>query len=215
MNQPGYRTHAGNARSGGRSIDRFKNGDGPALETGDEQEQSKPRREEIFEVLSNERRRYVLGYLKQHESGSVDLGTLVTNVAALENDVPVEQLDSSDRKSVYVGLRQTHLPKMDEYNLVDYDSQRGKVELTEGAEQAQMYLEYVPEHDIPWAYHYVGLSALMGLIVGLVWIGMYPFGNLSGIAVAIITIGIVGLSAAVHTVSMYRNKLEHAYDFEG
>lgn len=173
-----------------------------------------PDQEEIFEVLSNERRRYVLAYLKQHENGEVDFGTLVTNVAALENDTSVEQVTSSDRKSVYVGLRQSHLPKMDDYGLVEYDSDRGTIELTEAAEHARMYLEYVPENDIPWCYHYLGLSALFGVMAALRWFELPLFGEVGWIVLALLAPIVFGISAVVHTVYMHRRKLGRSIDVE-
>ena len=173
-----------------------------------------PDKEEIFEVLSNERRRHVLGYLQQHENGSAELSELVTQVTALENDVPPEQVRSDERKSVYVGLRQTHLPKMDEYNIVEYDRDRGTVELTGAAEQARMYLEFVPEDDIPWAYHYAGLSVILALITGLAWAGIPPVSGLDGMAIAFITVSVLAVSALVHTLYTRRHRLDRAYDFE-
>lgn len=177
-------------------------------------EDSSPGQEEIFEVLSNERRRYVLGYLKQHENGAVDLGTLVNHVTALENGISLDEVESDARKSVYVGLRQTHLPKMDEYGLLDYDADRGTVELTDAAEQASMYLEYVPEHDIPWCHHYLGLSGLLGTIAMLAWFDVYPFTGLDGMAIAILAITVLALSAVVHTIYTYRHKLGRRIEFE-
>jgi len=181
-------------------------------QTGDTE--SLPDQEEIFEVLANERRRYVLAYLEQQENSEVDLGTLVTNIAALENNIPVKQVTSSDRKSAYVGLRQTHLPKMDDYGFVEYDPDRGTVELTESAEQARMYLEYVPEHDIPWCYHYLGLSGLFSAMAALTVFDVSVFGGIDGMALAALALIVFGISAAVHTVYTYRHKLGRSIDVD-
>lgn len=171
-------------------------------------------REEIFEVLSNQRRRYTLAYLKQSEDGRADLSTLATQVAAVENDVPADQVASEDRKSVYVGLRQTHLPKMDQYGLVEYDSDRGEITLTETAEKAHTYMEHVPEHDIPWSYHYFGLSVIMGVITALAWGDLGPFGELGGLTLAGLTIAAIGASAVAHTVYTARHRLDQTIEFE-
>lgn len=170
-------------------------------------------KEEIFEVLSNERRRYVLGYLQHHDKGKVELKELVTEVTALENSVSPEQITSEDRKSVYVGLKQIHLPKMDECNIIDYDANQGTVELTEDAEKASMYLEFVPEADIPWSYHYVGLTVLTASITGLTWLGWSLFGNLDGVVLAGIIVLVFGLSSLVHTLYTYRHRVDRSYDF--
>lgn len=171
-------------------------------------------KEEIFEVLSNERRRNVLGYLQHQEKGKVELKELVTEVTALENSVSTEQITSDDRKSVYVGLKQIHLPKMEECNIIDYDANQGTVELTEDAEKARMYLEFVPKNDIPWSYHYLGVTVLMAAITGLAWLGWSLFGNLDGIVLAGIIVLVFGLSSLVHTLYTYRHRVERSYDFE-
>lgn len=191
------------------------NGDeGTVSDSQGPQAGSSNHQEKIFEVLSNERRRYALAYLKQREDGSADLSTLATQVAAVENDVPADHVASGDRKSVYVGLRQTHLPKMDQYDIVEYDRDRGVVELTDTAEQAHTYMEYVPEQDIPWSYHYFGLSALLAAITVLAWRGVGPFGELGGLAIAALTVAAIGISALVHTVYTSRHRLDRTIEFE-
>lgn len=192
--------------------DTHENGSSPPTAVPGSKETGELSRDELFEVLGNRRRQYVLQSLKREADGEIDFSELVTRVAAQENDVPVEQVDSDERKSVYVGLRQTHLPKMDEYNMIEYDRDRGRVELDDAAERAQMYLEYVPENDIPWAHHYLGLSAIMGVIVALTWQGIYPFANLQGMAIAVITVAVLGTSAVVHSIHTRRNRLDRADD---
>lgn len=84
---------------------------------------------ERFEILKNERRRYVLEHLLGTE-GAIELGTLADHIAAVENDTAVDAVTSSERKRVYVALYQFHLPKMDRMDVVDYDKDRGTVSLT-------------------------------------------------------------------------------------
>lgn len=53
---------------------------------------------------------------------------MAEHIAALENDIEVSELSSRQRKSVYVALYQ-YLPKLDRYGVIEYDKQRGTVEL--------------------------------------------------------------------------------------
>ena len=76
-------------------------------------------RDEIFDVLSNERRQCILHYLKKQYGRRVDLRELVNHVAAWENDIKLEQLDSAERKRVYTALRQSHLPKLEDSGLIE------------------------------------------------------------------------------------------------
>ena len=156
-------------------------------------------RDEIFEVLSNRRRRYVLRYLEEHADESVDFRELVDQVAAWENETTIQQLSSSDRKCVYTALRQTHLPKLDRLDVVEYDSQRGVVTSTEYAADVMLYMEYVPEDDISWSQFYVLLSGLCGALAILVWIGVFPFGGVPGLVVAVLVAGLFGVAALVQS----------------
>lgn len=165
-------------------------------------------REDIFDVLSNERRRYALQYLEQHsEDDVVEFSDLVEYIAACENDTTLAKVDYKQRKRVYSSLRQTHLPKMVDCNLIEYDRDRGTISLDTAHQEAKMYLEYVPERDIPWCYYYLGLAAILGGIVVLTWANVNPFGGLSGLALAGMSVVLLAVSAVVHTVYTKRHAL--------
>jgi DNA-binding transcriptional ArsR family regulator len=164
-------------------------------------------RDEVFEVLSNERRRCALHYLKQHDRRRVELRELVDHVTAWENDTSTAQIDSTERKRVYTALRQNHLPKLEEAGIIEYEHMRGEVELTDDAREVQMYLEFVPSNDIPWSEYYLGLSAVGAALAAAVWLGVYPFVELSGLGLAVILVVLFAVSAAVHTYDAARNRI--------
>ncbi|GAA0509776.1 hypothetical protein GCM10008992_06190 [Halorubrum aquaticum] len=165
-------------------------------------------REDIFDVLSNERRRYAIEYLKGHDEGeTIELADLVDYIAARENDTTVGRVSYKQRKRVYSSLRQTHLPKLSHCGLIEYDRDRGTIALADGVREVQMHLEYVPEDDIPWCYHYLGLASVMGAVVALVWLGVYPFSDLTTVGFGTILTSVFGISAAVHTIHTKRNEL--------
>lgn len=163
--------------------------------------------DEIFEVLSNDRRRCTLHYLKQRDDGPVPLRDVVDYVTAWENDVPITQIDSNARKCVYTALRQSHLPKLDKTGVVEYDQRRGEVELTDAAREVQVYMEYVPGNDIPWSEYYLGLSAVLAALTTVAWAGIYPFGGVSWVAMTFLVVTTMLLSAAVHTYYTKQNEL--------
>ena len=88
-----------------------------------------------FEILKNRRRRLVLDYLREADE-TVRIGELAEHIAAIENDIPVQQLNSQQRKRVYIGLYQCHLPKMDDAGVVDFNQDRGLVDLTDAGDTA-------------------------------------------------------------------------------
>lgn len=93
----------------------------------------------VFDLLSNERRRRVLRYLRD-ESGSTTLGDLAEHIASIENDKPEDALSSAERKRVYICLYQCHLPRMDDAGVVDFDENRKTVDAGERLAQVTDYL---------------------------------------------------------------------------
>lgn len=163
--------------------------------------------DDIFTVLSNRRRRQVLHYLESYDGDRVDLRTLVDAVSEWEYDEPAEELSWKKRKRVYTALRQSHLPKLAEAGAIEYDQSRGEVELTEETSEFQVYLEYVPDGDIPWSLCYLGLTAVAATITGLAWLSVFPFSHLSGFALVTILVATFAVSAVVHTYHSRRNRL--------
>lgn len=154
-------------------------------------------RDEVFETLSNRRRRFVLHHLQEVDE-SATLSEIAEQVAAWENDSTMDAISSSERKTVYTSLQQFHLPKMEEMGVVSYDSREGTVALTEAAADLDIYLEVVDRYDIPWSFYYVGLSAIGSVMVALSAVGIEPFAAVpfSGWTVFVLTT--LTVSAVAH-----------------
>ncbi|GGN88345.1 MULTISPECIES: DUF7344 domain-containing protein [Haloarcula] len=123
----------------------------------------------IFEILKNSRRREVLHYLRDLDSDErVALGKLAEHVAAIENDTTMDALTSSQRKRVYVGLYQCHLPKMDDMGVVDFNQDRGHVALAPAAEHLMEYLDRPSDEAVvDWHHYYAVVSGIGIAILGL------------------------------------------------
>jgi hypothetical protein len=102
--------------------------------------------DDVFHVLQNARRRLVLVYLSDVE-GAVEMRAIAEQVAAWENGTTVEAITSEQRQRVYIALYQSHLPKMDELGVVDYDQARGVVERTPQVDQFLSFLR-LPDEDL-------------------------------------------------------------------
>lgn len=113
--------------------------------------------DQLFEILKNSRRRETIRYLHEN-GGDATLSDLAEHIAAIENDTTIRAISSSQRKRVYVGLYQCHLPKMDDTDVVDFNQNRGTIELGPNADQLDAYLEE-PE---PQTFHtlYIGVAFL-------------------------------------------------------
>lgn len=158
--------------------------------------------EVVFEILSNRRRRMVLYYLRQHD-GSATVNELARQIAALEDDVPVEELTSQQQKRVYVSLYQTHLPKLDSTGMIEYDSDAGEVRLADRAAEMDTYLSPTSESSYPWQYHYLVLALLSTIAVVLAFLDAPVLG---AIPVYWIAIGITALFLASTAIHHYSNR---------
>lgn len=126
-----------------------------------------------FEVLKNSRRRLVLDNLRGHEQ-AIELSELADIVTAEENDTEVSAITSTERKRVYVGLYQFHLPKMDDMGIIDFDQDRGTIELTTKGQQLLKAHDRSSAQCRPWHYLYLGLAAVGLLAAGLsLWSGSW------------------------------------------
>ncbi|TYT63531.1 DUF7344 domain-containing protein [Natrialba swarupiae] len=159
----------------------------------------------IFELLKNRRRREVLAYLLEAEE-TVTLGELAEQIAAWENDTDVNALSSDQRKRVYVALYQTHLPKMDDAGIVEYDQDRGLITLADNADLLMMYLDTDSHQQDRWDRWY-GLLSVGGVgLVGAAFFGVPPLSAVPTIAVAGTVVLAFLLLSAVHTVRNRRRE---------
>lgn len=127
-------------------------------------------KDEIFEVLKNRRRRETLRYLMDAD-GMVTLSELAEQIAAWENDIDIATLNSAQRTRVYVALYQTHLPKMDGIGVIDYDQNRGNIELGETADVLKLYLDADFGTDDTWHRRYIALSVTGGVLALVAHVG--------------------------------------------
>lgn len=168
---------------------------------------------EIFDVLRNQRRRFVLQYLKQVED-PVELGDLATQVAAWEYDTTVDEVSSEQRKRVYTTLQQTHLDKMAEAGIVEYDSDRGVIRSTDQTADLAIYLEIVPGREFPWQEYYLSLGAVSTALVTALWFDVYPFTMISDLQWATLIALVLTLSAVYHVHRQRGMRLDQPDDME-
>jgi hypothetical protein len=131
-----------------------------------------------FEILDCRRRRQVLRYLLESPKETVKLYDLTRQIAAWENDEELESVTSDQRMRVYTALRQSHLPKMDDKGVLEFDADRGTVTLTDEASKLAVYMYTLPHREVPWSRIYLGVGLFgLGLLAGVVS-GLSPFVDL-------------------------------------
>jgi hypothetical protein len=72
------------------------------------------------------------------------MSDIAEHIAALEHDTTVDSLRSKQRQRVYIALYQSHLPKMDDAGVINYNQDRGLVEATALADSFDGYLDEEP-----------------------------------------------------------------------
>jgi hypothetical protein len=153
----------------------------------------------IFELLKNQRRRYVLQYLAD-DPGPVRLRDLAERIAAWENDKPMSALSSDERKRVYVGLYQCHLTKMDDASVVAFNQDRGLITLGEHAPLLYEYLDPRGSTEGTWSLGYLGLALASAVLALLAEAGLL-FGTLSANGVTGVVVAGFCLLALVHAAA--------------
>lgn len=163
-------------------------------------------RDTVYKMLANERRRYTMHYLKNHDE-TVTLGALAEQVGAWEHDTSPDQLSSAERKTVYTALQQRHLPKMDDAGIIEFDKRAGTVEPTDSLTELDIYAEVVPSGEFPWSQYYLGLSTISVALMAAVWANVYPLTLLPDIAWGVFCAVSFTFSAIVHVVMTREMKL--------
>lgn len=159
-------------------------------------------RDTMLEVLSNQRRRFVIHHLKQQEE-PVTVSALAEQVASWEYGKPVSDLSHQEKKRVRNALRQFHLSKMDEYGFIEFDPDDGTAALTDAASSTNFYVDSLTDGDIPWGVYYLILSAFgIASIIGL-WLAIPPFTILSPFGYAVSIVIALTISSIGHFYDNY------------
>lgn len=100
-----------------------------------------------MDVLASKRRRYVLYYLRANEEA--ELEEVTEQVAAWETGSPSEELGEQEGQDVRISLYHTHLPKLKETGLIDYDYRHGSMSLQNLPRPIDQILDYCTEMESP------------------------------------------------------------------
>lgn len=153
---------------------------------------------DIHDVLSNERRKMVLEFLREN-GGKMSARELSERIAEIETgeSPPPRNI----RQSAYVSLHQTHLPKLDELDIVDYEADSKDVYLNDRADEVSVYMETVPKFGLAWSEYYVGISILAVLTLFAAEYGVPLIAAIGSVTWAFLFFGLVAVSATYQTIS--------------
>ncbi|OYR62412.1 transcriptional regulator [Halorubrum sp. E3] len=152
--------------------------------------------EEVFEILANRRRRFVIHALKR-ANDPPDVSELSRYVTAWEMGVDPEDVPYEERHNVHSTLRRVHLPKLTEANVVTVDED-DVVRPAPALKDLDIYVEVLRGREIPWSLYYLGLAVLAGALLLAVRVGSPGFAALSFVDVGIFVATAFGISSVAH-----------------
>lgn len=150
-------------------------------------------KDDVLDLLSNSRRRYVIYFLEQWD-GTASLNDLAYNIASRETGIPVDDLSEDDKRRVYISLYQTHLPKLDLYGLVEYDKDDRTVSLTEDADDIGDYFFPDQGESQRWSTYYLAIGAV-GLVASLAGLALGLEATLAVGACLLVSLAVLALAA--------------------
>jgi len=115
-----------------------------------------------LQILSNSRRRALISILRELD-GRAELREVVRRIAELEQG---PDFDRKLRKSVYVSLIQTHIPKMESAGLIEHDGVSDVISLLEIPSAYRQYLDISERGEVLRSLCYFGVS-IAGLGLGI------------------------------------------------
>lgn len=150
-------------------------------------------RTEIHRLLGNDRRRATIEVLRD-KMGAVSLRTLSEAIAERETDQSPPPRNV--RESVYNSLHQTHLPKLAEQGIIEYDRDRKTILLGEEAREVYIHMEVVSRYGITWADYYRSLGVLGLLTIVASSVGVPVLAEIEPLLLATFFLAVFAVSTA-------------------
>lgn len=99
--------------------------------------------ESPFELLSHRYRRYAVRVLDEHDC-ELALADLADETARREYDCPVTEIPAEKISTLYLSLYHSHVPKLEDAGVVEYDQERDIVVPRDGVSELGRVLNEMP-----------------------------------------------------------------------
>ncbi|QSG02852.1 DUF7344 domain-containing protein [Natranaeroarchaeum sulfidigenes] len=100
----------------------------------------------LLSAVANEHRRAILNSLTTASDKTLEHDALVDRVADRVGDENAERASDEHRQRIRIALHHTHLPKLEELRIIDYETETGLVQFV-GGELEQDLLTLVKSYD--------------------------------------------------------------------
>lgn len=101
----------------------------------------------ILSAVANEDRRAILDSLTRTPEKPLEYDALVDRVADVIRDEDTERVSDEQRQRARIRLHHTHLPKLEEAGIIDYEADTGRVRFV-GGQLEQDILRLIESHDV-------------------------------------------------------------------
>ncbi|SIS01496.1 DUF7344 domain-containing protein [Natronorubrum thiooxidans] len=101
----------------------------------------------VLSAVANEHRRAILDALDNASEKTLEYDVLVDRVADRVRDEDAKRESAEHRQRVRIALRHTHLPKLDEARIIDYETETGHVQFI-GGELERDLLTLIEPYDV-------------------------------------------------------------------
>lgn len=149
---------------------------------------------DAYELLSNARRRETVTALLANAERELTLRELSERVATRETGV--DPAPRTHRASVYNALHQTHLPKLQTLDLIEYDHDRKLVRPQPAVRSLYRYIDTVACFGLSWAEYYrlLGIVSLLAVVLALSKVPYMP--GVDPLIITSVALAVFALSAA-------------------
>ena len=100
----------------------------------------------VLSAVASKHRRAILNALDDATERTLTYDALVDRVADRVRDEDANWASDEHRQRVRIALRHTHLPKLEEARIIDYETETGHIQFT-GGELEQQILRLVEPYD--------------------------------------------------------------------
>ncbi len=101
----------------------------------------------VLSAVANDHRRAILNALDKASEKTLEFDVLVDRVADRVRNEDANRESEEHRQRVRIALHHTHLPKLDEARILDYEAETGNVQFV-GGELEQKILTLVEPYDV-------------------------------------------------------------------
>jgi len=154
--------------------------------------------DDLFHLLQNSRRRAVLRCLQGRED-PVRMRDVAEQVAAWEHDTTVAELTSRERQRVYIALYQSHLEKLADAGVIEYNKPRGVIEPKPLLDRVASYVDtdWTGNTGVDgdgntgadeWGRRYLGVSVAGSILLAGTAIDLSVFETISSFAAGVLVL---------------------------